>query len=73
VLAMVIRIFFWMMGFGLAVSGGISAIAYLNIMAAGKDFLEYLVYISDKTECYLLPIGLAIVSMSIFYPEKKEN
>nr|WP_207789289.1 hypothetical protein [Neobacillus terrae] len=66
-----IRIFFWMMGFGLAVSGGISTIAYLNIMTAGKNFMEYLVYISDKTECYLLPIGLAIISLSIFFPEKK--
>ncbi|WML49566.1 hypothetical protein RCG23_06215 [Neobacillus sp. PS3-34] len=69
---MLFRLFFWLIGFGLAVSGGISTIAYLNIITAGQDFVEYIIYISGKPECILLPIGIVIVSASIFYPSKNK-
>ncbi|MDP4169333.1 MAG: hypothetical protein Q8906_01910 [Bacillota bacterium] len=70
---MVFRIFFWLIGFGMAVSGGISMIAFLNIMTAGYSFAEYIKFIVDKPISYLLPIGVAILSCSIFYPEKKTD
>ncbi|WP_059173017.1 hypothetical protein [Bacillus sp. FJAT-27445] len=65
---MAFRAFFLLTGFGIAVSGGISLVAYLNVFAAGMGYLEYLEFISGRPECYLLPAGMFIVILSIFIP-----
>ncbi len=54
------------MGFGLAVAGGVSFIAHLNILATGQTFVDYLVLISTKIECYLLVIGVLLITASIY-------
>ncbi|OCA84544.1 hypothetical protein A8F94_16235 [Bacillus sp. FJAT-27225] len=59
---------FLLIGFGIAVSGGISVIAYLNLLAAGYTYEEYLSFIMYRPECYLLPIGISIITISIFWP-----
>ncbi len=69
---MIFRLFILLIGFGLAVSGGISMIAYLNMITAGYGAREYLLFISKKMECYLLPGGLALIWISIYFPQKKE-
>lgn len=63
---MIIRILFLLIGFGLAVSGGISTIVYLNVLSIGLDFTEYLFFIASKLECYLLPIGIIVITLAIY-------
>lgn len=60
-------------GFGLAVSGGISLIAYLNLLTAGYIFKEYVMFISSRIECYLLPIGILIIWVSIYFPANDDK
>lgn len=68
---MIFRLFVLTIGFGLAVSGGVSTIAYLNMIMAGYGVNEYLSFISTRFECYLLPAGIGIIWMSIYWPTKK--
>ncbi|MDE3838218.1 hypothetical protein C0966_02305 [Bacillus methanolicus] len=71
---MIVRLIFFLLGFSLAVSGGISTIAYLNLLATGHGMINYLQFISTRFECYLLPFGLILISLSIYYaPFKKQD
>lgn len=65
---MIFRAFTLFTGFGIAVSGGVSTIAYLNLLTTGHGFTEYLAFISTRIECYLLPIGLIIMWLSLYTP-----
>nr|WP_078548092.1 hypothetical protein [Litchfieldia alkalitelluris] len=65
---MIFRLFIFLIGFGLAISGGISIIAYLNILATGRDVIEYLDFIITKVECWLFPMGLIIIWLSVYFP-----
>ena len=59
----------FLIGFGLAVSGGVSLIAYLNLLPTGISWLEYLLFIRGRIECYFLPIGLLLMLITIYrYP-----
>ncbi|MDY0406179.1 hypothetical protein P5G51_012965 [Virgibacillus sp. 179-BFC.A HS] len=58
-------IFLFLIGFGLAVSGGVTIIAYMNFLPAGVSWMEYLLFIGTRVECYLLPIGLILMALSI--------
>jgi hypothetical protein len=70
-LSMIFRLFLFVIGFGIAVSGGVSMIAYLNLLATGHGFIEYLLFISKRIECYLMPMGVVIIWLSIYYPLNK--
>ncbi|EKN63381.1 hypothetical protein P9E76_16625 [Schinkia azotoformans] len=70
---MIFRLFLFLLGFGLAVVGGVTVIAYLNVMAMGLSFLEYLLYISTRMECYLLMIGIMLITISIYIPLNEKN
>ncbi|UQD51412.1 hypothetical protein C0971_04795 [Bacillus methanolicus] len=63
---MIVRLFFFLLGFSLAVSGGISIVAYLNLLATGHGLINYLQFISTRIECYFLPFGLILISLSIY-------
>lgn len=65
---MVVRLFFLLVGFGLSVIGGVSLIAYLNFITLGYSYTEYFQFISERYECYLLPIGLIVIWSSIYLP-----
>jgi len=67
------RIFFWLFGFGLSVAGGVSIILYVNLMAAGLTFVEYVKFLAKKGNCYLFVLGLIIISLSIYYPQPKKK
>ncbi|HHW39067.1 MAG TPA: hypothetical protein GXX18_17845 [Bacillales bacterium] len=67
------RLFLFLLGFGLAVAGGVTVIAYLNVMALGLSFLDYLLFISTKIECYLLIIGIMLITLSIYIPLNRRN
>ncbi|WP_046175379.1 hypothetical protein [Domibacillus indicus] len=44
-------------GFGLAVSGGISFIMYLNLLEAGMTWSDYFFFTLHRPECYLFFLG----------------
>jgi hypothetical protein len=53
-------------GFFLTVSGGLSAVAYLNLLATGHSVWEYLLFLLSRVELYLLPIGLLMIYGSLY-------
>ena len=55
-------------GFGLSVIGGISTIAYLNLLTTGFEFIDYLYYIGTHMECLLLPLGILLIWVSLYFP-----
>jgi len=61
----------FLIGFGLAVSGGVTIIAYMNFLPAGISWFEYFMFIKDRVECYFLPIGFLLMVIAIHrFPEK---
>ncbi|WP_066187082.1 MULTISPECIES: hypothetical protein [Gracilibacillus] len=55
----------FLVGFGLAISGGVSAILYLNFIPAGLSFLDYVAIIQTRIECYFFFIGLLFMGISV--------
>jgi hypothetical protein len=70
---MLFRAFLLLIGFSVAVFGGVSTIAYLNVLATGHGLIEYIFYISKRVECYLLAIGVFIIWIGIYFPNKYTN
>ncbi|XIH32089.1 hypothetical protein LG291_07275 [Cytobacillus firmus] len=70
---MLFRAFWLLTGFGVSVSGGVSVIGYLNLLTTGQTFKEYLHFITFRPECYLLPIGIIIITLSIYLPYSNED
>ncbi|EFV78845.1 hypothetical protein M4D56_04870 [Cytobacillus oceanisediminis] len=70
---MLFRAFWLLTGFGISVSGGVSVIGYLNLLTTGHTFKEYLYFIISRPECYLLPIGIIIITLSIYFPYSSVN
>lgn len=67
-------IFLFLIGFGLAVSGGVTLIAYTNFLPAGISWYQYFVFIKDRIECYFLPLGLILMLIAIYrYPNENIN
>ncbi|MCA1320084.1 hypothetical protein LC085_09230 [Bacillus tianshenii] len=56
----------------MAVSGGISILAYLNLIATGSSIVEFFKFILLRPECYLLPLGIGTVSWALFSLQKKK-
>lgn len=68
-----IRIFFFLVGFGLMVLGFSFIILYLNYLTIGYNFKEYVNFISNRFECYYIIIGFIIIILSIFIKGDKKN
>ncbi|MEI2354858.1 hypothetical protein D1970_20325 [Mesobacillus zeae] len=68
-----VRLFFLLTGFGFAVIGGISVIAYLNMLPAGNGVAEYLLFISGRIECYLLPAGILSIWLGIYITGNRDE
>ena len=65
------RILLFLVGFGLSVIGFMYILAYLNYLSVGYTFSDYIKLIFSKIECLLAPIGLIILSLSIFLRSDK--
>ncbi|WP_163529790.1 hypothetical protein [Halobacillus ihumii] len=52
-------------GFGFSVAGGTVTITYLNLIPAGLDWIEFLLFIRDRPECYLFPLGILLISLAL--------
>lgn len=59
-------IFLFLLGFGFSVSGGVTVIAYLNFLPAGMTWMNFLLFIKGRPECYLLPLGIVLITLSIY-------
>jgi hypothetical protein len=70
---MIFRMFVFLLGFGLAIAGGISAVAYLNLLTTGHAFTEYIQFISRRPEFYLLPVGFVLIWTSVYFPFQRKN
>ncbi|WP_456271811.1 hypothetical protein [Bacillus sp. AK031] len=68
---MMFRVFILLVGFGFSVSGGVTLIMYLNLLATGLSFQDYFLFIAGRVECYLLLIGIFLITLSIYSPQKK--
>lgn len=69
-----VRVFFFLLGFGFMVIGCSFTILYLNLMSMGYNFLNYVNFIVRRFECYFSIIGLImmILSMTIKGEDKNE-
>ncbi|MCJ7840366.1 hypothetical protein MUB24_05430 [Lederbergia sp. NSJ-179] len=63
----------FLIGFGLAVLGGISLIGYLNLMTMGMSLFEYIGFVIKRPESYFLPLGIFLVTFTLFCPDRKTN
>ncbi|GAB3059933.1 hypothetical protein [Virgibacillus ainsalahensis] len=59
------QLFLFLIGFGFAVSGGVTLIVYMNFLPAGMSWMDYFIFIKDRPECYLLPVGIIIMALAI--------
>lgn len=66
------RVFSYLVGFGLSVIGGVTSIAYLNLLTEERGWLEYFRFISTRVECYLLPVGVVVMWLSLYFPSREE-
>ncbi|WP_404451735.1 DUF4407 domain-containing protein [Virgibacillus necropolis] len=64
-----LSIFLFLLGFGLAVAGGVVLITYMNFIPAGLAWAEFFTYIFTRPECYFLPIGFILMIIALYrYP-----
>ena len=61
---MLLRIFLFLIGFGLTVVGFVYIISYLNLLTIGYNFLEYVNFICRRIECWYAIIGMIIMLVS---------
>ena len=59
-----LRIFFFLIGFGLTTIGCVYIISYLNLFTIGYTFLEYVHFIIRRMECWMSVIGIFIMIVS---------
>ena len=60
-----VRVFFFLLGFGLMVIGFSFIILYLNLTTIGYNFVNYVNFIFRRIECYYSIIGLIIMVLSM--------
>ena len=70
---MLVRYFFFLLGFGLTIIGFMYIIIYLNLMSIGYNFLEYVKFISSRLECLNALIGIIIMVVTILASGGRKN
>ncbi len=68
-----IRVFFFLLGFGFMVIGSSFIILYLNLTTMGYNFFNYVNFISRRFECYFSIIGLIMMILSITIKGEDKN
>lgn len=69
---MLLRIFLFLIGFGLTTIGFVYIICYLNLFSIGYNFFEYVNFIIRRIECLNAFIGIIIMIISITMGGKDE-
>ena len=70
---MLVRIFFFLIGFGLTIIGSVYIISYLNLFSIGYNFLEYVNFIIRQFECLCALLGILIMFLVVMVPGGKYN
>ena len=65
---MFLRIYIFLIGFGLTVIGSVYLISYLNLLTFGYNFLEYVNFIIRRIECLNTLFGIVLMALAIYYP-----
>lgn len=68
-----IRVFFFLLGFGLMVIGCSFIILYLNLTTMGYNFLEYVNFIIRRIECLNFVFGVIFMIISTFIGGKENE
>lgn len=68
-----VRIFVFLIGFGLTVIGFVYMISYLNLLSLGYNFLEYVQFIVRRLECMYSVIGILIIVLDLYIPGGKHE
>ena len=69
---MILKIFLFLIGFGLTTIGFVYIISYLNLLYIGYNFLEYVNFIIRRIECLNAIIGIILMIIAIFIGGKNE-
>ena len=67
------RIFFFLFGFGLMVTGFIYIILYLNLLTIGYNFTYFVNFIIRRIECYFTIVGLVIMNLALYIKGDAKN
>lgn len=68
-----VRVFFFLLGFGFTVIGFSFIILYMNLTTMGYNFVNYVNFISRRIECYYSIIGIIIMILSIWIKGDKKD
>ena len=69
---MILKIFLFLIGFGLTTIGFVYIISYLNLLYIGYNFLEYVNFIIRRIECLNALLGIMLMIIAIFIGGKNE-
>ncbi|MBR6690869.1 MAG: hypothetical protein IKL65_06010 [Bacilli bacterium] len=69
---MLLKIFLFLIGFGLTTIGSVYIICYLNLFSLGYNFFEYVNFIIRRVECLNFIIGIIIMILSLTIGGKHE-
>ena len=70
---MLIKIFLFLLGFGLMTIGFSTLILYINLFSFGYNFKEYVSYVVKISEFYYLLIGFLLLNVSILLKGEKDE
>ena len=70
---MLLRLIFFLFGFGLMVIGFMYSILYLNLLDLGYSFLDYVKFISRSWVCWYAVFGLVIITLTIYVPRRERD
>lgn len=68
-----VRVFFFLVGFGFTIIGCSFIILYLNLTTIGYNFVNYVNFITRRIECYFSIIGIVIMTLSICIKGDKKD
>ena len=68
-----IRLFFFLFGFGLSLIGWMYIILYLNLTTVGYNFLEYVNFIIRRIECWNAIVGMIIIFFSLRFTKEEKH
>lgn len=70
---MLVRYFFFLLGFGLTIVGCMYIIIYLNLLSIGYNFWQYVKFISSRLECLNAVLGIIIMVLAIIMSGGKKD
>jgi len=62
---MYLKIFLFLLGFGISVIGLTYIVGYLNLLTLNYSFLYYIKFIITRIECLIVVIGFILMTLSM--------